>query len=104
MDSQLRCRYYTGETGFFKLQPIKLEEFNLKPYVVVLHDLLQDRYLNDMMAFAKPLLEQSKTLCAADKDGPPSVRTAPTNHRGRTDRRSESAGSGLRRTKVKLTP
>uniref|UniRef100_A0A0K8RHR2 procollagen-proline 4-dioxygenase n=1 Tax=Ixodes ricinus TaxID=34613 RepID=A0A0K8RHR2_IXORI len=72
MDSQLRCRYYTGETGFFKLQPIKLEEFNLKPYVVVLRDLLQDRDLNDMIAFAKPRLEQSKTLCAADKDGPPS--------------------------------
>ncbi|KAG0416751.1 hypothetical protein HPB47_006157, partial [Ixodes persulcatus] len=56
MDSQLRCRYYTGETGFFKLQPIKLEEYNLKPYVVVLRDLLQDRDLDDMIAFAKPRL------------------------------------------------
>ncbi|KAG0417833.1 hypothetical protein HPB47_005332 [Ixodes persulcatus] len=54
MDSQLRCRYYTGESGFFKLQPIKLEEFNLKPYIVVLRDILQDRDLNDMMDFAKP--------------------------------------------------
>uniref|UniRef100_A0A0K8RBN8 Putative iron ion binding protein n=1 Tax=Ixodes ricinus TaxID=34613 RepID=A0A0K8RBN8_IXORI len=71
MESQLRCRYYMGETSFFKLQPIKLEEYNLKPYVVVLRDLLQDRDLNDMIAFAKPRLEQSKTLCAADKDGPP---------------------------------
>ncbi|EEC09959.1 prolyl 4-hydroxylase alpha subunit, putative, partial [Ixodes scapularis] len=54
MDSQLRCRYYSGESGFFKLQPIKLEEYNLKPYVVVLRDLLQDRDLADMIAFAKP--------------------------------------------------
>ncbi|EEC04473.1 prolyl 4-hydroxylase alpha subunit, putative [Ixodes scapularis] len=54
MDSQLRCRYYSGESGFFKLQPMKLEEYNLKPYVVVLRDLLQDRDLDDMIAFAEP--------------------------------------------------
>ncbi|EEC17973.1 prolyl 4-hydroxylase alpha subunit, putative, partial [Ixodes scapularis] len=54
MDSQLRCRYYKGQDGFFKLQPIKLEEFNLKPYIVVLHDVIQDRDLEDLIAFAKP--------------------------------------------------
>ncbi|CAN8005747.1 unnamed protein product, partial [Ixodes pacificus] len=54
MDSQLRCRYYKGQDGFFNLQPIKLEEFNLKPYIVVLHDVIQDRDLEDLIAFAKP--------------------------------------------------
>ncbi|KAM7294886.1 prolyl 4-hydroxylase subunit alpha-1-like [Ixodes scapularis] len=61
MDSQLRCRYYKGQDGFFKLQPIKLEEFNLKPYIVVLHDVIQDRDLEDLIAFAKPRLMISKT-------------------------------------------
>ncbi|XP_040071202.1 prolyl 4-hydroxylase subunit alpha-1-like [Ixodes scapularis] len=61
MDSQLRCRYYKGQDGFFKLQPIKLEEFNLKPYIVVLHDVIQDRDLEELIAFAKPRLMISKT-------------------------------------------
>lgn len=54
MDIQLRCRYYKGQDGFFKLQPIKLEEFNLKPYIVVLHEVIQDRDIEDLVAFAKP--------------------------------------------------
>ncbi|XP_042142857.1 prolyl 4-hydroxylase subunit alpha-1 [Ixodes scapularis] len=71
MDSQLRCRYYAGESGFFKLQPMKLEEYNLKPYVVVLRDLLQDRDLDDMIAFAEPRLQQSKTSSGSENDEPP---------------------------------
>lgn len=59
MDSKLRCRYYRGRNGFFKLQPIKLEEANLKPYIAVLHDVIQDRDIDDLMAFAKPRLQRS---------------------------------------------
>ncbi|CAN8025764.1 unnamed protein product, partial [Ixodes persulcatus] len=56
MDSQLRCRYYKGQDGFFKLQPIKLEEFNLKPYIVVLHedDVLEDDVLEDDVEHGTP--------------------------------------------------
>ncbi|CAN7941883.1 unnamed protein product, partial [Ixodes hexagonus] len=59
MDSKLRCRYYRGQDGFFKLQPIKLEEANLKPYIAVMHDVIQDRDIEDLMAFAKPRLQRS---------------------------------------------
>ncbi|CAN7940392.1 unnamed protein product [Ixodes pacificus] len=59
MDSELRCRYYKGQHGFFKLQPIKLEEANLKPYIVVMHNVIQDRDIEDLMAFAKPRLQRS---------------------------------------------
>ncbi|CAN8005540.1 unnamed protein product [Ixodes pacificus] len=54
MDSQLRCRYYKGQDGFFALQPVKLEEVSLKPYIIVMHDVVQDRDLKDMIAFAEP--------------------------------------------------
>uniref|UniRef100_A0A147BV12 procollagen-proline 4-dioxygenase n=1 Tax=Ixodes ricinus TaxID=34613 RepID=A0A147BV12_IXORI len=61
MDSQLRCRYYKGQDGFFALQPIKLEEVNLKPYIIVMHDVVQDKDIEDLMEFAEPLLERSTT-------------------------------------------
>ncbi|KAM7295152.1 prolyl 4-hydroxylase subunit alpha-1-like [Ixodes scapularis] len=61
MDSQLRCRYYKGQDGSFALQPIKLEEINLKPYVIVMHDVVQDKDIEDLMAFAEPRLERSTT-------------------------------------------
>ncbi|KAG0416759.1 hypothetical protein HPB47_006165, partial [Ixodes persulcatus] len=56
MDSQLRCRYYKGQDGLFALQPIKLEEVNLKPYIIVMHDVIQDRDIKDLISFAEPRL------------------------------------------------
>ncbi|KAM7295108.1 prolyl 4-hydroxylase subunit alpha-1-like [Ixodes scapularis] len=61
MDSQLRCRLYKGQDGFFTLQPIKLEEANLKPYIIVMHDIVQDRDIKDLMSFAEPRLQRSIT-------------------------------------------
>ncbi|KAM7294783.1 uncharacterized protein ISCGN_024288 [Ixodes scapularis] len=61
MDSQLRCRYYKGQDGFFALQPVKLEEVNLKPYIIVMHNVVQDRDIKDMIAFAEPRLQRSMT-------------------------------------------
>lgn len=54
MDSKLRCRYYSGRHALFRLQPAKLEEANLKPYIVVFHDVIKDRDINDLMAYAVP--------------------------------------------------
>ncbi|CAN8005542.1 unnamed protein product [Ixodes pacificus] len=66
MDSQLRCRYYKGQDGSFALQPIKLEEINLKPYVIVMHDVVQDKDIEDLMAFAEPRLERSTTYTGSE--------------------------------------
>ncbi|KAH9363952.1 hypothetical protein HPB48_008542 [Haemaphysalis longicornis] len=56
MDSHLRCRYYHGRDGFFRLQPVKIEEANLKPYIIVFHDIIGDRDIEELLAFATPRL------------------------------------------------
>uniref|UniRef100_A0A0K8R3I5 procollagen-proline 4-dioxygenase n=1 Tax=Ixodes ricinus TaxID=34613 RepID=A0A0K8R3I5_IXORI len=77
MDSQLRCRYYKGQDGFFSLQPIKLEEINLKPYIIVMHDVVQDKDIKDLMAYAEPRLERSTTYTGSEMVPSP-VRTSST--------------------------
>uniref|UniRef100_A0A1S4LAS2 Prolyl 4-hydroxylase alpha subunit, putative n=1 Tax=Ixodes scapularis TaxID=6945 RepID=A0A1S4LAS2_IXOSC len=62
MDSQLRCRYYKGQDGFFTLQPVKLEEVNLKPYIIVMHNVVQDRDIKDMIDFAEPRARKTPAL------------------------------------------
>lgn len=59
MDSHLRCRYYHGRDGFFRLQPVKIEEANIKPYIIVFHDIIGDRDIQDLLAFATPRLLRS---------------------------------------------
>ncbi|XP_029850027.2 prolyl 4-hydroxylase subunit alpha-1-like [Ixodes scapularis] len=77
MESQLRCRYYKGQDGFFALQPIKLEEMNLKPYIIVMHDVVQDKDIKELMAFAEPRLERSTTYTGGEMVASP-VRTSST--------------------------
>ncbi|XP_050031906.1 prolyl 4-hydroxylase subunit alpha-2-like [Dermacentor andersoni] len=59
MDSQLRCRYFYGKDGFLRLQPVKIEEANLNPYIITFHDIIGDRDINDLIAFATPRLSRS---------------------------------------------
>ncbi|XP_077498218.1 prolyl 4-hydroxylase subunit alpha-1-like [Amblyomma americanum] len=59
MDSQLRCRYFHGRDGFFRLQPVKIEEASLSPYIIIFHDIIRDRDINDLLAFATPRLLRS---------------------------------------------
>uniref|UniRef100_A0A0K8RBC1 procollagen-proline 4-dioxygenase n=1 Tax=Ixodes ricinus TaxID=34613 RepID=A0A0K8RBC1_IXORI len=75
MDSKLRCRYYKGQDGFFTLRPIKLEEINLKPYIIVMRDVVQERDIEDLMAFAEPRLQRSTTY-TGDGNAPSTRRTS----------------------------
>ncbi|EEC08356.1 prolyl 4-hydroxylase alpha subunit, putative, partial [Ixodes scapularis] len=75
MDSKLRCRYYKGQDGFFTLHPIKLEEINLKPYIIVMRDVVQERDIEDLMAFAEPRLQRSTTY-TGDGNAPSTRRTS----------------------------
>lgn len=59
MDRQLRCRYFYGKDGFLRLQPVKIEEANLNPYIITFHDIIGDRDINDLIAFATPRLFRS---------------------------------------------
>ncbi|CAN8025604.1 unnamed protein product, partial [Ixodes persulcatus] len=75
MDSHLRCRYYKGKYGFFTLHPMKLEEINLKPYIIVMRDVVQERDIEDLMAFAEPRLQRSTTY-TGDGNVPSTRRTS----------------------------
>uniref|UniRef100_L7M002 procollagen-proline 4-dioxygenase n=1 Tax=Rhipicephalus pulchellus TaxID=72859 RepID=L7M002_RHIPC len=90
MDSQLRCRYYYGRNGFLRLQPVKIEEANLKPYIITFHDIIGDRDINDLLAYATPrlfrsthygehgtetsLIRTSSTAWLGDQDAPVATR------------------------------
>ncbi|KAL1477471.1 hypothetical protein MTO96_035713 [Rhipicephalus appendiculatus] len=90
MDSQLRCRYYYGRHGFLRLQPVKIEEANLQPYIITFHDIIGDRDINDLLAYATPrlfrsthygehgmetsLIRTSSTAWLGDQDAPVATR------------------------------
>ncbi|XP_037271789.2 prolyl 4-hydroxylase subunit alpha-1 isoform X1 [Rhipicephalus microplus] len=90
MNSQLRCRYYYGRHGSLRLQPAKIEEANLKPYIITFHDIIGDRDINDLLAYAKPrlfrsthygehgmetsLIRTSSTAWLGDQDAPVATR------------------------------
>lgn len=50
----LRCRYVTNKSAFLKIGPLKLEEANLKPYIVVYHDIIFDAEIEVVKNMAKP--------------------------------------------------
>lgn len=51
--SKLKCRYVTNEVAFLKIAPIKMEVVNLEPYIVVFHDVLYDREIEEIKQVAK---------------------------------------------------
>lgn len=58
--SQLKCRYMMNNSAFLRIAPIKAEELNLKPYVVVFHDVLYDREIDKIKQMAKPMVIHRK--------------------------------------------
>lgn len=51
--AQLKCRYVANKP-FLKIAPLKLEEANLKPYIVVYHDVMYDNEIELIKQMAKP--------------------------------------------------
>lgn len=51
--SQLKCRYVSNNSPFLKIAPFKLEEANLKPYIVVYHDVMYDREIEKIREKSK---------------------------------------------------
>ncbi|XP_075524922.1 prolyl 4-hydroxylase subunit alpha-1-like isoform X4 [Dermacentor variabilis] len=84
MDTQLRCRYFYGKGGFLRLQPVKIEEANLKPYIITFHDIIGDRDINDLIEFATPRLSRS-THFADDGIETSLIRTSSTAWLGDED-------------------
>ncbi|XP_065087046.1 prolyl 4-hydroxylase subunit alpha-1-like [Ochlerotatus camptorhynchus] len=52
--SKLKCRYVTNKSAFLKIAPLKLEEANLKPYIVVYHEVISDAEIELVKRLAKP--------------------------------------------------
>jgi len=52
--AQLKCKYVTNKSAFLKIAPLKLEEANLKPYIVLYHDVMYDTEIEVLKQMAKP--------------------------------------------------
>lgn len=52
--SKLKCRYVTNKSPFLKIAPLKLEEANLKPYIVIYHDVIAEKEMELVKRLAKP--------------------------------------------------
>ena len=54
VEARLKCRYTTGHHPFLLLQPIKVEEAALKPYIVRYHDVITDDEIETVKKLAQP--------------------------------------------------
>ncbi|XP_017076371.2 prolyl 4-hydroxylase subunit alpha-1 [Drosophila eugracilis] len=50
----LRCRYVTNNVPFLRLGPLKLEEANMDPYIVIYHDAMYDSEIDVIKRMARP--------------------------------------------------
>lgn len=56
----LRCKYHTNNVPYRFLQPFRLEEHSLDPYVVQFHDAISDQEVEAVKRLAKPRMERSQ--------------------------------------------
>ncbi|KAH8369065.1 hypothetical protein KR009_000464, partial [Drosophila setifemur] len=53
--TRLHCRYNSSTSPFLKIAPLKMEEISLDPYIVVYHNVLPDREINEILRFESEL-------------------------------------------------
>lgn len=58
--AQLKCRYESNNVAFLKIAPIKVEEANLDPNIVIFHDVIYDREIEEIKQMAKPLVSDNE--------------------------------------------
>lgn len=49
----LRCRYVHDKSPFLKIAPLKMEEANIDPYIVVYHQVIHDTEIEILKAISK---------------------------------------------------
>ena len=54
LSSRLKCYYSRGHHPFLLLQPVKVEQVSLEPFIVVYHDVISDNEINKIQEMAKP--------------------------------------------------
>lgn len=53
-EARLRCKYVTNNVPFFFIQPVKMEEANLHPYIVIYHQVINDDEIETVKRMAQP--------------------------------------------------
>jgi prolyl 4-hydroxylase len=66
--SKLKCRY-VSHSFYTKLVKSKVEEFNLKPYIVAFHDVVSDQEVEVLKIIGKPHKKRSKLEVPDDDEG-----------------------------------
>lgn len=61
LSAQLKCRYQTNNIAFLKIAPFKVEEAYLDPYIVIFHDVIFDREIDELKKAAKKRVNKPKT-------------------------------------------
>ena len=54
LSSRLKCYYSRGHHPFLLLQPVKVEQVSLEPFIVVYHDVISDNEISKIQEMAKP--------------------------------------------------
>ncbi|KAK4030537.1 hypothetical protein OUZ56_023780 [Daphnia magna] len=57
--ARLRCRYVTNNVPYFFIQPVKMEEASLKPWLVLFHDVINNEEIETVKKLAQPRLQRS---------------------------------------------
>lgn len=60
--SNLYCVYKFGTSPFLLLAPIKMEIRLLNPFIIVFHDVLSPREIDELQKLARPLLERTTVV------------------------------------------
>ena len=60
--AQLTCKYVTNNMPFLKLAPFKIEEINLKPYIVIYHQVLSDSEIKVLRKMSLPRVSRSTPM------------------------------------------
>lgn len=57
--ANLRCRYESKNSSFLKIAPFKLEEASLDPLIVIYHNAISDKEIDQIIQVSKPMLKRS---------------------------------------------
>lgn len=78
-EKSLKCWYSDQGSPWLYLQPVKVEQFNHNPYIVMFHHLLSDGESAQVREMAAPLLQRAKVQTDSNKtDEISSTRTSQT--------------------------
>ncbi|XP_057378430.1 prolyl 4-hydroxylase subunit alpha-1-like [Daphnia carinata] len=59
VEGRLRCRLVTNNVPFYYIQPIKMEEANHKPLIVIYHDVISDDEMETVKKMAQPRFKRA---------------------------------------------